>query len=355
MLTEFSKQKIAEHGALELSESIASGRRLSLQEIEFLEELSLPILGKLIQIQSLSRGEVKSDHHPKVMLRPLVCLPLAEWLDVDGVPSALAKAEALLHGEELRQILQDHDCTLSLTLDRWHGKFDFTVINSLLLKLQSSFDSSFALLGPSAREIKEIAQAHQRNPENTEDMKMFLSESILPTLRMLGIDTICGGTSLRIHKLCADLGFRNFISLDLNKYRLENTDSRDASFAKQLFEIRETLPEKNAGWLPLFRTVLDKIIPGVSSKDRTQPLGLEVLKAVAIARLVLPDYKSIQAPLAMFSHKAADIAVRFGANDFGFVAATADTAKELELPLLRESLELFETSPVEIILREETV
>ena len=61
----------------------------------------------------------------------------------------------------------------------------------------------------------------------------------------------------------------------------------------------------------------------------------------------------MQAPLALFGYKAADVALRFGANDLGFAAINDETAQRLELPLLSEAEEVFSTTPVQLLYRED--
>jgi hypothetical protein len=89
------------------------------------------------------------------------------------------------------------------------------------------------------------------------------------------------------------------------------------SFCRRLLEIREEA-RGVAGpieWYP--------VIPGspddsASADDGTS--GVEVLRAISLARLVLPAHVTIRAPLALLGARLALAALSFGASDLGWAA-----------------------------------
>lgn len=82
-----------------------------------------------------------------------------------------------------------------------------------------------------------------------------------------------------------------------------------------------------AVWYPALTMPLDQ-----SSLSDGEASGLEVLRAVALARLLLPHEVAIGAPLTTLGAKVALTALEFGAAHFGPVAADRPTAVALRLP-----------------------
>ena len=62
--------------------------------------------------------------------------------------------------------------------------------------------------------------------------------------------------------------------------------------------------------------------------------GVEVLRAISLARLLLPAEVEVQAPLAMLGPKLAQVALDFGASHLGYVAVDGDTCDD---PLVANS------------------
>ena len=56
--------------------------------------------------------------------------------------------------------------------------------------------------------------------------------------------------------------------------------------------------------------------------------GVEVLRAIALARLVLPAAIQVQAPLATLGPKLAQVALEFGASHLGYVAPEGQTPSD---------------------------
>ena len=62
---------------------------------------------------------------------------------------------------------------------------------------------------------------------------------------------------------------------------------------------------------------------------RDGALGLEMLRIIALGRLLLPEVEYIRAPFSILGPKAGHIALAFGANDIGFAAVDSQSAKAL--------------------------
>ncbi len=56
--------------------------------------------------------------------------------------------------------------------------------------------------------------------------------------------------------------------------------------------------------------------------------GVEVLRAIALARLVLPAEIEVRAPLATLGPKLAQVALDFGASHLGYVAPDGQTPND---------------------------
>jgi len=82
-----------------------------------------------------------------------------------------------------------------------------------------------------------------------------------------------------------------------------------------------------AAWYPVLTVALDQ-----SSLPDGEASGLEVLRAIALARLLLPNDVAIGAPVTTLGAKVALTALDCGASYFGPLAADPQTAAALRLP-----------------------
>ncbi len=66
--------------------------------------------------------------------------------------------------------------------------------------------------------------------------------------------------------------------------------------------------------------------------------GVDVLRAIALARLVLPANVRIAAPLALLGSKLAQVALEFGASHLGYVVGnqSGDGGQSAGSPLLAD-------------------
>jgi hypothetical protein len=122
------------------------------------------------------------------------------------------------------------------------------------------------------------------------------------------------------------------------------------TFCRELVATRVELAESNepAAWYPSVSRPPDE--NGASHDNYT---GVEVLRAVALARLVLPAGVEIVAPLATLGAKLAQVALDFGATHLGYVAADGQPL-ENRLAVNTDDLKEFERSCPLTTLKEET-
>jgi len=97
------------------------------------------------------------------------------------------------------------------------------------------------------------------------------------------------------------------------------------SFCQALITLRsKALPNgATAFWYPIVDRPLDRDC-GCSDEFT----GVEVLRAIALARLILPAKIQVQAPLATFGPKLAQVALDFGASHLGYVAPDGQTSND---------------------------
>jgi hypothetical protein len=94
------------------------------------------------------------------------------------------------------------------------------------------------------------------------------------------------------------------------------------AFCEILISMRnEVRPNEHGGfWYPILNNPLDRDNPG--DGDFT---GVDVLRAIALARLILPAEIEVRAPLASLGPKLAQVALDFGASHLGYVAPEGQT------------------------------
>jgi hypothetical protein len=89
------------------------------------------------------------------------------------------------------------------------------------------------------------------------------------------------------------------------------------SFCEALIKMRSEVLSDGAAvfWYPIVGNSLDR-----DCKSDDDPTGVEILRAIALARLILPAEVQVQAPLATLGPKLAQVALGFGASHLGYVA-----------------------------------
>jgi hypothetical protein len=110
------------------------------------------------------------------------------------------------------------------------------------------------------------------------------------------------------------------------------------SFCRALIATRDEFASRQSEsfWYPILSKPLDQDTP--SDMDFT---GAEILRAIALARLVLPVEIAVRAPLASLGPKLAQVALDFGASHLGCVAPEGQMPTD---PLVADSTLLEELS-----------
>lgn len=110
----------------------------------------------------------------------------------------------------------------------------------------------------------------------------------------------------------------------------------DPGFVKHLLQLAENpvLQSRVTAWFPLCASALDR------SADPKGSEGIGLLRAIALARLMLSGVPYIRASVSLLGPSIAQIALAFGANDLGYSAVDWQTADALGLARLSESLQI---------------
>jgi hypothetical protein len=101
------------------------------------------------------------------------------------------------------------------------------------------------------------------------------------------------------------------------------------SFCQSLIDVRSgTSPgDGSSCWYPSLNQRLD-CNPLDCENTGNDFTGVDVLRAIALARLVLPARFEVQAPLASLGPKLAQVALDFGASHLGYVALDGETPSD---------------------------
>ncbi len=305
-------------GVVEIYQRLREETVLSLTEVEYLaNEVSLPVLGKLVEILNESFGMKQP-----VTIRPVVFLPLAEWLETGGKSAAFAKGK-----DHLTLVLSELELEnpLSVAVDRWSGAFHTEELLQVLVSLCEAalFDHPLIPMGPSTSEIKAVVEKGVgRKGDEVEGVRRFLS-----ILQLHQINMIEGGADFHIHEIAARLGFSLSIGTSISKQEGKGKKSCFGGefFKDLLFLQKQLLPTGQVkAWFPWSEHVLDTKLPLAND-----PLGEQLLRAVTLGRLLFSRVPYIRAPLSLLGIKVAHVATFFGANDLGFAAVDALTATRL--------------------------
>jgi 2-iminoacetate synthase ThiH len=178
-------------------------------------------------------------------------------------------------------------------------------------------------------------------------------EKILSALKRAGIKTVPGGASLEVHLLAAKRGFSLHVAHDVTPllggggvgtqplYPLES-DPESVKllferFVAELLEVRDTLSATGnlTLWFPWTTQPLD-------TPHSILPTPLRALRILALARLLLPAVPFISAPLTLFGPSLTTLALSFGANDLGSLAADAATATALKIARYSEGVQVLQ-------------
>ena len=306
-----------ESGLLPAAEKIAAGVPLDRDDAERLYQSRLPLLAKLVELVSPPRETLQGVGADFVVL-----CPLASLLEEHALDAAVARAKDMLQ-ETIAAL--PRPLPLRLALDRWRGTFRrvdlLEALRSILAEIRAPV--SLAPLGPTASEFESwLDEAPEVSPET---MAASFGE-----IRAAGALQIESHGRLDLCRLAAECGLGVAFGQPLRS---------GGEFPRELMAAREGLAGTGRwfAWYPQLGKRLDH-----SSLEGDEVSGWEVLKAIAVARLVLPRAVEIRAPLTTLGAKVAQVALDFGATHLGPVAADARTAAELRLPELETFDEVIE-------------
>lgn len=324
----FAERCLAEARVSEIAEKLLIESPLTIAEAEHLANaVALPVLAKLIEV---TRAVVPRGVGP-LRIRPVISLPVGQIL-VQDPTSALEKCQQYLANLSEQLAVPG---PIALTVDSWVGDFRYQDVLTVLGQLAhfTPNDNSFIPLGPSTVEIKELCQRIQFQGAAPETLRELLGE-----FQANGVASIEGGCDLVIHEVAGALGFQLSMGQSVEKGIVEASDKQrpinfTRDFIETLFLIRsQLLPLRQVSvWFPWSQQILDR---GSFCED--QPLGEQLLRAIALGRLLLPEVPFIRAPLSMLGAKVAHVATQFGANDLGFAAVDSQTAEVLGIARLSE-------------------
>jgi hypothetical protein len=253
-----------------------------------------------------------------------VYVPLASLLETLSRTDALAHARELIArcGEHLEQSLP-----LFLAIDRWSGGNSPKMLLELIAELVATFTlgRKISIIGPSTAELLALAAQN-------ESAKAAALENLLQVFRDGGVHCVEGGSDLKVHRLATELGLNVAVGQPVREV---------TTFAQDLWELNQQLGASGllAVWFPWSTTPLDGPITG-STGSKTEPLGLQLLQAIALARLLLPHVPRIRASVSLLGINMANLALAFGANDLGYAAVDSDTSRALGIARLSDCLEI---------------
>ena len=312
------ERQFGEHGLADIAAAVRSRTPLTISQADLLTRAPVPLVLRL--------AEQSPTHVIEDLLRPVRFIPLAALLSENGSTRALEECSASIENA-LEQTPEKS--SLHIAIDSWsftggRHPVSYDAVLQTLAALRERFAPRVLLIGPSTGELKSLI------PES--DSELNDASNVLRAFRDAGIERIEGGNDLKIHASAVASGLQTTFAHNLVRSRMRRGDDAPRpecrSFLEELFELRTKLfpayiPET---WYPWSSVVLDHGQP-----KQEAPLGFEVLFAIALARLCLPEVQFIRAPLSMIGPRMAEVALQFGANDLGYAAVDADTADQLGL------------------------
>lgn len=339
--TELAFEKAA---VVDIAQNLLDRRPLSFLQVEHLvNNVEPPVLAKLVEIVH-SVTDVSG-----VRLRPLIFVPLAKILEQHGKDKALDIA--LLRINSVARGLSVNLSSVFIAIDRWHGNFERDELLEVIYAAlsQSALAEILICVGPSTSQLLKL----EGNVSGEED-RLSRLDIILANLRMVGIGSIEGGSDIEIHLLAAARGFSLSFGQEVRRLASMRSLGRgqdkagkqagfDNSFADCLLAISDKLAftGKLNTWYPWAKNCVDSFC-----LDGGCVLGVQLLRAVALGRLLLPNISHVRAPLSLFGVKMAHVALSFGANDFGYAALDAETADLLGISRMSDCVDVINAQEV---------
>ena len=310
----FAYKCLKTEGYIEIAQKLASSEDLSRAEIERLaNEARLPILAKLVELVSSIKPA------KEVKLRPLLSLSLEDIAQESSFEDKLQCFSDTI--DKIDQNLS-YSGPIFIRLDSWITEGSLSEKLSLLKQAVVSKTervNKFKVLSPSSADIKKLLA--KGDIEDISEVFSALLEN--------GIDTIEGGCGLDVHFKAAEKGMKLVIGQEVQSIA-DSGANHQAYFSDAFIDLLISIKELSESglvehWFPFTSKNSD------TSIHDNQPLGAQMLRAVALGRLVLRDVDYIRAPLTMLGVKLSTAAQSFGANDLGFAAVDSRTSEKLGL------------------------
>ncbi len=297
LLPRLAVRQLESAGLLDAACRILADEPLEAADLDRLARASLPLLGKLV--------ELKYGPAVETALERTVFCPLASLLEERGLEAAIVHA-----CEEIGEAAGSSDGTVYLAIDRWDEPANVRKLAAVLAALRTRFGGErLQLVAPGA----ELARA----------MGSGLNAGDLKTLGVRRID--------------ADRSALYSVGHLASEVLFQQSSVTGEPLIAELLEVRAF--GHLAAWAPQLATPPDR-----SELAGGDPLGADVIRAVAIARLALPSRVEIRAPVAMLGPKLAQVALGFGATHLGPAAVDARTAAALGIPAEAEIVHLIENN-----------
>jgi len=297
-----------------LSDTDFPSANISVDHITTLFSLPLPLLSTLIQ-----GFKQLHPHSASVIKRPLKFVPLVALIEQRGMDETVKTVTQEL--QSLPYNFTKQPLKVSIAIDRWRGVAKFSsIVSTINAILSNKSIANIQFLGPSTADLSEIIASRNNSAEISTQVKELLFQ-----LAQAGITRIDGGSNFEIHQLSAEAGFTISYAEDLSAHTQKET-----STVKQLQKSRNILyaTGKMETWFPWAPTLL--------RRNADAPSFARVLRSLAVARLILPKTPYIKASTSLTGAAFAQITPHYGANDLGYFAIDAASAKECGIPLLTE-------------------
>ncbi len=295
LLSRVAVRQLESAGLSDVACRILADEELEAADLSRLARASLPLLGKLV--------ELKSGPPVETALERTAFCPLASLLEEWGLDAAIVHA-----GEEIGEAARSSDGPVYLAIDRWDGPANVRELAAVLAALGTRFGGErLQVVAPGAEFARAMGSGLSAGNLGTLGVRRIDSDRpALYSVGHLGIDILIQQSSLTGEPLIAEL-------LEARAFR------------------------HLAAWAPHLATPPDR-----SELAGGEPLGADVIRAVAIARLALPSRVEVRAPVAMLGPKLAQVALQFGATHLGPAAVDARTAAVLGIPTEAEIVHLIE-------------
>lgn len=295
LLPRLAVRQLESAGLSDVACRILADEELEAADLSRLARASLPLLGKLV--------ELKSEPPVETALERTVFCPLASLLEERGLEAAIVHA-----CEEIGKAAGSSAGPMYLVIDRWNGLANTGELANVLAALRARFGGKRLQVVASGAELA-LAVGSGLSADDLRTLavcRIDSDRSALNSVGHLGIDILIQQSSLTGEPLIAELlEVRAFCYL--------------------------------SAWEPHLATPPDR-----SELAGGEPLGADVIRAVAIARLALPSRVEVRAPVAMLGPKLAQVALGFGATHLGPATVDARAAAALGIPTEAEIVHLIE-------------